>query len=71
MHDERTARGELRRFWAGPTEQFESAGQAAIRARIAPLFADVKKKYSDIFGDADQISLSDRALAFMVSELAK
>jgi type I restriction enzyme M protein len=71
MHDERTGRGELRRFWAGPTEQFEPDGQAAIRARIEPLFADVKTRYSDIFGDADQISLSDRALAFMVSELAK
>ncbi|WP_082673908.1 N-6 DNA methylase [Thiohalocapsa sp. ML1] len=71
MYDERTARGELRRFWAGPTEQFDSAGQAAIRARIEPLFAEVKRRWCDIFGDADQISLSDRALAFMVSELAK
>lgn len=70
MHDERQP-GDARRFWAGPTEQFEETGRKAIRARIEPLFAQVKKQYSSIFRGNEEITLSDRALAFMVSELAK
>jgi len=71
MHDERRPRDEEPRFWAGPTEQFDAKGRAAIRARIEPLFEEVKSKYSDIFRGNEEITLSDRALAFMVSELAK
>ncbi|MEQ8767593.1 MAG: N-6 DNA methylase [Planctomycetota bacterium] len=70
MHDERQP-GDSRRFWAGPTEQFEEKGRKAIRSRIEPLFKEVKKKYSSIFRGNEEITLSDRALAFMVSELAK
>ena len=70
MHDERQP-GNLRRFWAGPTEQFDEKGRKAIRSRIEPLFREVKKKYSSIFRGNEEITLSDRALAFMVSELAK
>jgi type I restriction enzyme M protein len=70
MHDERQA-GEMRRFWAGPEEQFSVEGRQAIRERIEPLFVEVKKQYADIFDQDDKIKLSDRALAFMVSELAK
>jgi len=70
MHDERQS-GDDRRFWAGRTEQFDEAGRKAIRTRIEPLFKEVKDKYADIFDEADRIKLSDRALAFMVSELAK
>ena len=70
MHDERKP-GDSRRFWAGPTEQFDEKGRKAIRARIEPLFKEVKKKYSSIFRGNEEITLSDRALAFMVSELAK
>ncbi|MCP4499029.1 MAG: type I restriction enzyme HsdR N-terminal domain-containing protein, partial [Deltaproteobacteria bacterium] len=70
MHDERQP-GDARRFWAGPTEQFEESGRKAIRKRIEPLFKEVKKKYSSIFRGNEEITLSDRALAFMVSELAK
>jgi hypothetical protein len=36
-----------------------------------PLFAEVKQQYRDIFRGNEAISLSDRALASMVSELAK
>src|SRR4029079_3443027 len=46
-------------------------GQKAIRKRILPLFEDVKKKYSTVFRGNEEITLSNRALAFMVSELAK
>lgn len=70
MHDERQP-SDSRRFWAGPTEQFDDKGREAIRLRIDPLFKEVKKKYSSIFHGNEEITLSDRALAFMVSELAR
>jgi type I restriction enzyme M protein len=73
MHDERASRAapQTRRFWAGPRDQFTDEGRAAIRGRIAPLFDEVKREYRDIFGGNEELTLSDRALAFMVSELAK
>ncbi|MBU1195218.1 MAG: N-6 DNA methylase [Proteobacteria bacterium] len=70
MHDETFKLGE-RRFWAGPKEQFDNAGRKEIRKRIEPLFNEVKIKFKNIFRGNEEISLSDRALAFMVSELAK
>jgi type I restriction enzyme M protein len=70
MYDERQP-GDARRFWAGPTEQFDEKGRKAIRVRVEPLFKEVKKKYASIFRGNEEITLSDRALAFMVSELAK
>jgi type I restriction enzyme M protein len=72
MYDEReAAKGHSRRFWAGATEPFEPEGQKAIRNRLQPLFNEVKKHYKTIFRGNEEISLSDRALAFMVSELAR
>lgn len=78
MHDERQP-NDRRRFWAGRfekdgqlvDEQFDREGQKAIRNRITPLFEEVKKKYSTVFRGSEEITLSDRALAFMVAELAK
>jgi type I restriction enzyme M protein len=70
MYDERQP-SDARLFWAGATEQFEEAGRKAIRKRVIPLFEKVKTKYSTIFRGNEEITLSDRALAFMVSELAK
>jgi type I restriction enzyme M protein len=75
MHDE-NLRGKQRqawqrRFWAGPKEQFEAQGRKAIRARIEELFTEVKEQYKNIFRGNEEITLSDRALAFIVSELAK
>jgi type I restriction enzyme M protein len=78
MHDERQP-NDARRFWAGRfekngqliDEQFDVEGQKAIKKRILPLFDEVKKKYSTVFRGNEEITLSDRALAFMVSELAK
>ena len=71
MHDEKRERDEVPRFWAGPTEQFDAKGRKAIRARIEPLFNEVKRNHASIFRGNEEITLSDRALAFMVSELAK
>ena len=70
MYDER-ARRDHRRFWAGPQEQFTDDGRRAIRKRIEPLFGEVKQEYKAIFSGGEEISLSDRALAFMISELSK
>ena len=71
MYDERTRQRSRRRFWAGPQEQFTDVGRTAIRKRIAPLFDEVKQEYRTIFGGGEKIDLSDRALAFMISELSK
>jgi type I restriction enzyme M protein len=84
MHDERRGREEPPRFWAGMfekevggrrqlvDEQFDKDGQKAIRARIEPLFKSAREDYAGtIFRGDEQITLSDRALAFMVGELAK
>ncbi|MCP3669088.1 MAG: type I restriction enzyme HsdR N-terminal domain-containing protein, partial [Gammaproteobacteria bacterium] len=70
MFDERLG-NKQREFWASPTEQFDDEGRKEIRKRIAPLFEKVKGEYPEIFSGNEEITLSDRALAFMVSELAK
>lgn len=70
MFDERRL-GEHRDFWAGPYEPFDPAGQKEIRRRILPLFESVKRAYPDLFKGNEEISLSDRALAFIVSELSR
>jgi len=75
MHDEnlknQLAHTWQRRFWTGPKEQFDDQGRKDIRKRIDSLFSEVKKLYSNIFRGNEEIALSDRALAFIVSELAK
>lgn len=75
MHDEnlraKQRQAWQRRFWAGPKEQFEEEGRKAIRKRIEELFAEVKNQFKNIFRGNEEIALSDRALAFIVSELAK
>jgi type I restriction enzyme M protein len=70
MHDERPS-NEARQFWAGAFEPFDPAGREKIRKRIRPLFAAVKREYPSLFRGNEEITLSDRALAFIVSELAR
>jgi type I restriction enzyme M protein len=70
MYDERHNNGK-RQFWAFPDEPFEAAGRKKIRERVLPLFEAVKKEYKHIFRGKEEITLSDRALAYMVSELAR
>ena len=70
MYDERRL-GEHRDFWAGPYEPFNPEGQKAIRKRIVPLFGAVKNAYPDLIKGNEEITLSDRALAFIVSELSR
>lgn len=85
LHDENRPKEEPPRFWAGMfekevngkkqlvDEQFDPEGQRAIRKRIIGLVDEVADKYkSTIFRDnPPRITLSDRALAFIVGELAK
>ncbi|MER2540231.1 MAG: N-6 DNA methylase [Azonexus sp.] len=70
MYDEQQP-NERRGFWVGPFEPFDPSGQKEIRLRIKPLFEQVKRKYTDLFKGNEEITLSDRALAFIVSELAR
>lgn len=71
MHDERVSREHATapEFYAGFDEPFTNDGRAAIKRRVDKLFAEVKREYP-LFGARDEITLSDRALAFLVSELA-
>ncbi|SHN22670.1 methylation-associated defense system DNA methyltransferase MAD2 [Actinacidiphila paucisporea] len=71
MYDERVTGGTGRgRFRTGLKDMFAEDGRAAISARVRELFEDVKREYKDVFKPTDEITLSDRALAFIVSELA-
>ncbi|MFF4086350.1 restriction endonuclease subunit M [Streptomyces nigra] len=71
MYDERVTGGTGRgRFRTGLKEMFAEDGRAEISARVRELFEDVKREYKDVFKPTDEITLSDRALAFIVSELA-
>ena len=70
IHDEKKP-AEDRRFLAGPDEQYSEEGRKTIRARVEPIFEEVKQAYPSVFVGNERITLSDRALAFLVSELAK
>ncbi|SFO15916.1 type I restriction enzyme M protein [Actinomadura madurae] len=71
MYDERISRrtGRAPEFYALPSEPFTEDGRKAIRKRIEALFAEVKREYP-LFTARDEITMSDRALAFIVGELA-
>lgn len=71
VHDERISRRQHRapRFYALPSEPFTAEGREAIADRIRGLFDEVKKD-CPLFTERDQISLSPRALGFIVGELA-
>ncbi|HKI85451.1 MAG TPA: N-6 DNA methylase, partial [Thermoanaerobaculia bacterium] len=85
LHDERRPKDQPPRFWAGMfekqvngkkqlvDEQFDPEGQKAIRQRVTQLVDEVAEKYKDtVFKDnPPRITLSDRALGFIVGELAK
>lgn len=70
MYDEEQPAGQ-RRFWVGLTEQFNTASHETVKARVKELFDDVKGANADIFRKNDEIMLSGRALAFIVSELSR
>jgi type I restriction enzyme M protein len=72
IHDEEELlKGRDQQFWVGMTDQFTPEGRARIKGRIDKLFEEVKEQYKEIFRGNEEISLSERALAFMVSELCR
>jgi type I restriction enzyme M protein len=73
MYDERVNRGKERKFFAYADEPFSEEGRMKIRTRIEELFQAVKRQYAstELFRPSDEITLSDRALAYMVMELAR
>lgn len=62
-----------RRFWVGAKERFTEEGQREVAIRIKGLFNELQESqvFKDVFDGSEQIMLSDRALAFVASELAK
>jgi type I restriction enzyme M protein len=70
MHDEEQP-FESRRFQIGLTEQFNKESYKSISQRIRDLFREVKAANPDIFRESDDITLGDRALAFIASELSR
>ena len=71
MHDEREnlRTGRDPQFYVQPAEPFTDEGRQAIRHRVEALFDEVKKRY-ELFRARDELTLSDRALAFIVGEIA-
>jgi len=62
-----------RKFWVGVKEQNTEEGLRAISKRIKGIFKELKsdKLFSEVFDGNEQISLSDRGLAYIAGELAK
>ena len=76
MYDERQNKNGNRQFFAYPYEPFQEQGRIEIRRRIDRLFEKVKKEYGSesrrsLFNGNEEITLSNRALSFIVAELAK
>jgi type I restriction enzyme M protein len=72
MYDEHHNKNGARQFFAYPKEPFDEEGRIQIRRRIDRLFAQVKQEYGKtLFRGNEEITLSNRALAFMVAEFAK
>ncbi|MDP1843288.1 MAG: N-6 DNA methylase [Sediminibacterium sp.] len=62
-----------REFWVGVKEQNTSEGRAKVAKRIRGIFTKLKSDdlFSEVFDGNEQISLTDKGLAYIASELAK
>jgi len=62
-----------RKFWVGVKEQNSEEGLKAIAKRIKGIFEELKSDplFAEVFDGNEQISLSDRGLAYIAGELAK
>ncbi len=62
-----------RKFWVGVNELNTPVGQANVARRIKGLFEELKasESFSDVFDGNEAITLSDRGLAYVASELSK
>lgn len=62
-----------RKFWVGVKERNTTEGEHAVAVRIKNLFEELKTDslFKEVFDGNEQISLSDRGLAYVASELSK
>lgn len=58
-------------FYTTSEERSNPDGQLTVRKRISKIFERVKRKHGKIFDANDEIKLSPRSLAYIVSELQK
>lgn len=58
-------------FYTTSEERSNPDGQLTVRKRISKIFERVKRKYGKIFDANDEIKLSPRSLAYIVSEIQK
>ena len=58
-------------FYTTSKERNYRDGQATVYKRISKIFAEVKKRHSQIFDSNDEIKLNPRTLTFLVAELQK
>lgn len=70
IEDEKTLNTDLD-FYTTSDERSNPDGQLTVKKRITKIFERVKKKYGRIFDSNDEIKLSPRSLAYIVSELQK
>lgn len=70
IEDERNIPAPLE-FYTTSEERSNPDGQLTVRKRISKIFERVKKKHGKIFDANDEIKLSPRSLAYIVSEIQK
>lgn len=58
-------------FYTTSEERSNPDGQLTVKKRISQIFERVKKKHGKIFAANDEIQLTPRSLAYIVSELQK
>lgn len=58
-------------FYTTSEERSNPDGQLTVKKRISHIFERVKRKHGKIFDSNDEIKLSPRSLAYIVSELQK
>lgn len=58
-------------FFSTSKERNNPDGQLTVKKRISQIFSRVKKKHGKIFDKSEEISLTPRSLAYIVSELQK
>ena len=70
IEDERNIPKDLE-FYTTSVERSNPDGQLTVKKRITKIFERVKRKHGKIFDSNDEIKLSPRSLAYIVSELQK
>jgi len=70
IEDERNIPAQLE-FFATSKERGNPDGQLTVKNRVTQIFERVKRKHGKIFGESEEISLTPRSLAYIVSELQK